>query len=98
MTDRFEETSRSRFSYSGRPAFLSKAFPATGDQGFVLFNPDAQTVANLPVPDGFTTVANLDAGTVVCCLAMRKVVARAQAERVERGDLQSGHGRCGGGG
>ena len=50
---------------------------AAGDQGFVLFNLDAQTVANLPLSDGFTTVANLDAGTVVCCLATRKVVARA---------------------
>jgi hypothetical protein len=48
-----------------------------GDQGFVLFNLDAQTVSNLPLPDGFVTVTNLDDGTTVCCLATRKLVARA---------------------
>jgi hypothetical protein len=50
---------------------------AAGDQGFVLFNLDAGTVTNLPLPDGFVTVNNLaDAGTP-CCLATRKLVARA---------------------
>jgi hypothetical protein len=48
-----------------------------GDQGFVLFNLDAQTVSNLPLPDGFVTVTNLDDGATVCCLATRKLVARA---------------------
>jgi uncharacterized protein (TIGR03437 family) len=48
-----------------------------GDQGFVLFDLDAQTVTNLPLPDGFVTVNNLTDGASVCCLATRKLVARA---------------------
>jgi uncharacterized protein (TIGR03437 family) len=48
-----------------------------GDQGFVLFNLDAQTAANLPLPDGFASVTNLDDGTTVCCFATRKLIARA---------------------
>jgi uncharacterized protein (TIGR03437 family) len=48
-----------------------------GDQGFVLFNLDAGTVSNLPLPDGFVTVNNLVDGATPCCLATRKLVARA---------------------
>jgi uncharacterized protein (TIGR03437 family) len=48
-----------------------------GDQGFVLFNLDAQTAKNLPLPDGFASVANLNDGATVCCLATRTLVARA---------------------
>jgi hypothetical protein len=48
-----------------------------GDQGFVLFNLDAQTAKNLPLPDGFASVANLNDGAAVCCLATRTLVARA---------------------
>ncbi|MCU1234317.1 MAG: hypothetical protein JWP63_2284, partial [Candidatus Solibacter sp.] len=48
-----------------------------GDQGFVLFNLDAQTAANLPLPDGFATVASLADGTAVCCFATHKLIARA---------------------
>lgn len=48
-----------------------------GDQGFVLFNLDAQTAASLPLPDGFASVTNLDDGTTVCCFATRKLIARA---------------------
>jgi hypothetical protein len=48
-----------------------------GDQGFVLFNLDAQTAANLPLPDGFSSVTNLDDGSTVCCFATHKLIARA---------------------
>lgn len=48
-----------------------------GDEGFVLFNLDRQTVASLPLPDGFASVANLDDGATVCCLATHKLAARA---------------------
>ncbi len=50
---------------------------AAGDQGLLLYNLDLQTVTNLPVPDGFTTVAPLEDAGTVCCLATRKIVARA---------------------
>jgi uncharacterized protein (TIGR03437 family) len=59
-------------------ALLAQAIDKTaGDQGFVLFNLDAQTVRNLPVPDGFSSVADLNSGGAVCCLATRKLAARA---------------------
>jgi uncharacterized protein (TIGR03437 family) len=59
-------------------ALLAQAIDKTaGDQGLVLFNLDLQTVTNLFVPDGFTTVAALNDGTTVCCLATRKLVGRA---------------------
>ena len=48
-----------------------------GDQGFILFDLDAQTAGNLPLPDGFTSVASLNDGTTVCCLATRTLTARA---------------------
>lgn len=48
-----------------------------GDNGFVLFDLDAQKVTNLPVPDGFDTLAFLNDGTTVCCMSTRKLVARA---------------------
>jgi uncharacterized protein (TIGR03437 family) len=48
-----------------------------GDQGFVLFNLDAQTAANLPLPDGFVSVASLADGATVCCFATHKLIARA---------------------
>jgi uncharacterized protein (TIGR03437 family) len=48
-----------------------------GDEGLVLFNLDQQTVTNLPVPNGFDTLAFLDDGTTVCCMNTRMLVARA---------------------
>jgi uncharacterized protein (TIGR03437 family) len=48
-----------------------------GDDGLILFNLDLQTVQNLAVPDGFTTVAALEDNGAVCCLATRKLLARA---------------------
>ena len=48
-----------------------------GDNGFVLFDLDAQKVTNLPVPDGFDTLAFLNDGTTICCMNTRKLVARA---------------------
>jgi uncharacterized protein (TIGR03437 family) len=48
-----------------------------GDQGLILFNLDEQKTTNLPVPDGFTTVANLDDGATACCLVTRKLAGRA---------------------
>ncbi|MEO8595043.1 MAG: hypothetical protein ABI759_17115 [Candidatus Solibacter sp.] len=50
---------------------------AAGDQGFVLFNLDTQVAANLPLPDGFAGVATLNDNGTVCCLATRKLIARA---------------------
>ncbi|MCU1235332.1 MAG: hypothetical protein JWP63_3299, partial [Candidatus Solibacter sp.] len=38
---------------------------------------NAQTAANLPLPDGFATVASLADGTTVCCFATHKLIARA---------------------
>jgi uncharacterized protein (TIGR03437 family) len=49
-----------------------------GDEGLILFNLDLQTVQNLPVPDGFTTVTALEDNGAVCCLATRRLLARAQ--------------------
>jgi len=51
-----------------------------GDEGLILFNLDLQTVQNLAVPDGFTTVAALEDNGAVCCLATRKLLARAQKQ------------------
>ena len=48
-----------------------------GDQGLVLINLELASVVNLPVPDGFTTVTPLSDGAAVCCLATRKLAARA---------------------
>jgi uncharacterized protein (TIGR03437 family) len=48
-----------------------------GDQGLVLLSLDLQTVVNLPVPDGFTTVAPIEDNGTACCLATRKLLARA---------------------
>jgi hypothetical protein len=48
-----------------------------GDQGLVLFNLDLQSAKALPVPAGFTAVEELDDGGTPCCLATRKLVARA---------------------
>jgi uncharacterized protein (TIGR03437 family) len=50
-----------------------------GDQGFVLFDLDRQNVSNLPVPDGFDTLAFLNDGANACCLNTRNLVARALA-------------------
>lgn len=48
-----------------------------GDQGLVLFNLELQMAQNLAVPDGFVTVAALGNNGAVCCLATRKLLARA---------------------
>jgi uncharacterized protein (TIGR03437 family) len=48
-----------------------------GDQGLLLFNLDRQTVTNLPVPEGFTSIAPLQDGAAICCLTTRKIIARA---------------------
>ncbi|MEO8370100.1 MAG: IPT/TIG domain-containing protein [Candidatus Solibacter sp.] len=48
-----------------------------GDQGFVLFNLDTQLAANLPLPEGFASVATLNDNGSVCCLATRKLISRA---------------------
>lgn len=64
-----------------------------GDDGFTLFDLDAQAVTNIPVPDGFDTLTSLNDGTTVCCLATRKLVFRALktgASAVAIYDLNSG--------
>jgi len=59
-------------------ALLVQAIDKTaGDQGMVLFNLDTAKAMNLPVPEGFVNVNNLDDGATVCCLATRKLVGRA---------------------
>jgi hypothetical protein len=52
-------------------------YKVAGDQGLILFNLDLQTATNLPVPDGFTTVAGVDDGASICCLVTRKIVGKA---------------------
>jgi len=59
-------------------ALLAQTIDKTaGDEGLILFNLDLQTVQSLAVPDGFTTVAALEDNGAVCCLATRKLLARA---------------------
>ncbi len=48
-----------------------------GDQGLLWIDLDLASATDLPVPDGFTTVAALNDGASVCCLATRKLVGRA---------------------
>jgi uncharacterized protein (TIGR03437 family) len=57
--------------------FAQNINKTAGDDGFSLFDLDAQTVTNIPVPDGYDTLAPLNDGATVCCLATRKLVLRA---------------------
>jgi hypothetical protein len=49
----------------------------SGDHGLLVFDLNMQSVQVLYLPAGFTSVAELDDNGTVCCLATRKIVARA---------------------
>lgn len=57
--------------------FAQNIGKTAGDDGFTLFDLNALTATALPVPDGYDTLAPLNDGTTVCCLATRKLVLRA---------------------
>ena len=56
-----------------------------GDQGFVLFNLDAQTAKNLPLPEGFASVgppAGAAPASANAVTAARVIIANAQANTI----------------